>query len=111
MEDLESLGLRLVEYPPPHTPIESKLLMEDLENLGLRLVEFGFEAGRKPPRISTSHGGLRKFGFEPSRIPPLPHHPVWRVTTVSPQGYRLVRLSKVITKNFQQQKVLNTGGI
>ena len=44
MEDLQSLGLRLAEYPPP------------------------------PPKeeIGTSHGGLTKFEFEADRIPTSP---------------------------------------
>ena len=56
------MGLRLAEYPSP----QLELLMEDFKNLGLRLEEYS------TPRIGTSHGGLRKFGFEASRIPP-PH--------------------------------------
>ena len=79
--------------------------MEDLESLGLRPVEY-------TPRIGTSDGGLRKFGFEASRIPPPPLRlellmqdfeslglrPVenpspWCVETnhCIPQGYRLVQ--------------------
>ena len=64
MEDLESLSLRLVEYPPGF-----ELLMEDLENLGLRPAEYPHTS---TPRIGTSQGGLRKFMC------------VWRLAAVSP---------------------------
>ena len=57
MEDLESLVLRPVEYPPP-TKIGPS-------HGGPR--KFGFEASRIPPtKIGPSHGGPRKFGFEVS---------------------------------------------
>ena len=69
MEDLESLVLRPVEYPPPFTKIGPSY--GGPRKFCLRRVEY-------PPRIETSHGGPRKFGFEATRIPPpLPTNTQW----------------------------------
>ena len=50
IENLESLGLRPAEYPPPPPGIGTS---------HRELRKFGFEAGTgriRPPRIGTSHG-------------------------------------------------------
>ena len=73
MEDLESLGLKLVESLPPSG---LELLMEDLESLGLRLLEY-------PPHIRTSHGDLESLGLRPVEYPHFPS--VRRLTAVSPK--------------------------
>ena len=63
MEDLESFGLRLAEYPPSSSRIgTSHGGPRNLESLDLRLAEY-------LPWIGTSHGGLRKFWSEAGRIP------------------------------------------
>ena len=88
MEDLESLGLRLVEYPAlPKFEVIEYTVRFGTSHGGHK--KFWFEVSRTPnhpsPRIGTSHGRIRKFGFEVGRTHPPPPPSVWRLAAVPPK--------------------------
>ena len=74
MEDLRDFGSELARIASPPPPPEMGLLMEDLNTSVLSSSRI------HPPRIGSSHGGLRDFGSE---LPRKDREGDWCVDTIA----------------------------